>query len=216
MKSKVYLLFSLAFFFSACATGSQSAALYESQRGDIQRRHADAMIYSNSVADAMTALEFKKQFATEICEVKGDIKRAPKKVREACGNKWEQAFVAKLVERYTYADRESVTLKCKANPIQCKDPNTLENWARESHNSNVQKSESEKLAALNSWYAGAHAQEQQQRAAALQEYGNSMTNLSNQLQQQSRAPTMQPMQPMQQQQCNTRPDGFGGWRTECY
>jgi hypothetical protein len=60
-------------------------------------------------------------------------------------------------------------------------------------------------------------EEQQERSAAYQRMGAALTGMSNSMTQQSQYNQQQNMQmrPILDQECRSRPNGYGGWVTNC-
>ncbi|MCX5743024.1 MAG: hypothetical protein NT062_11065 [Proteobacteria bacterium] len=98
-------------------------------------RQACGMIVSEILND--TAI---KNFEDRVC----DGADTP-----ACGAIFADMFLARLRERYVYANWDRVLLHCRAYPIPCKSWHKLETWARESHNQAVRTWHDAAIAAVN-------------------------------------------------------------------
>jgi hypothetical protein len=84
-----------------------------------------------------------------------------------CGAKLWDMFIARLGERYVFADWKKVTTKCRAHPIECKTWSSIELWAMDSHNDGVKQWASEEFDETNKRYAAeferAYAEESERR-----------------------------------------------------
>jgi len=90
-------------------------------------------------------------------------------------------FVARLQDRYGFADWNWVINKCTAFPADCKQWSWIELWSIESHNDAVlewtQRAMAQTQAHYQAEYERAYAEEVDRRrrvGAALQAFGNSM------------------------------------------
>jgi hypothetical protein len=93
---------------------------------------------------------------------------------------WDM-FIARLEERYVFANWTEVANKCRAHPVECKQWSSVELWALMSHNDGVSAWASDALAATNQRYQAqleaAYQEERERRqrvGAALAAFGNAL------------------------------------------
>src|SRR5262249_31783605 len=91
-----------------------------------------------------SGLRVKQRCGMVVVEILADA-AISRFVREVCGGTdnpdcgqrlWEM-FVARLQERYAFANWGDVVNKCKAYPVECKQWIQIELWATNSHNEGV-------------------------------------------------------------------------------
>lgn len=86
---------------------------------------------------------------------------------ESCGKSYSKMFLARLTERYTFADWTAMLRKCDAYPVECRNWGNVERWALDTHNDEVIKRAQRAAEATNQRYV-----EAQQRAIAEQQESN--------------------------------------------
>jgi hypothetical protein len=86
---------------------------------------------------------------------------------ESCGKIYSKMFLARLTERYTFADWTVVVRKCDAYPVECRDWGKVERWTLDTHNDEVLKRAQRAAEATHQRYV-----EARQRAIAEQQESN--------------------------------------------
>jgi hypothetical protein len=131
-----------------------------------QRRVGDTDVLQpcGMVIAQLTANSSMQQFIAQVC---GGVDDA------ACLNRFEQMFLARLRDRYGFADWNEVSNKCTAYPVDCKQWSQIEFWTLESHNANVTKWGEAQMERTNEQYQAQFEQayveelEHRQRVAAV-------------------------------------------------
>jgi hypothetical protein len=72
--------------------------------------------------------KFRQRFVRRLCA---------DGVTEKCGKQYTDMFLARLTQRYTFADWQQLYLQCRAYPIECGEFITLEQWIVASHNTGL-------------------------------------------------------------------------------
>lgn len=67
-------------------------------------------------------------FAAKVCGLGAES------MDDACAAKFAEMWLARLEERYEFADLHALGRKCRAHPVECRDPAQLEMWWMASHN----------------------------------------------------------------------------------
>lgn len=97
----------------------------------MQRVHAGAAIVQQPcglvVAELSTDASLNR-FVTAVC---------PGVAPDECSKRFVQMFLARLGERYPYANWQVITQHCEAYPVDCRQWLTLESWVLESHNATL-------------------------------------------------------------------------------
>jgi hypothetical protein len=98
-----------------------------------------------------------------------------------CGKAHWEMFLARLQERYAFADWSWVLNKCKAYPVECKQWTWIELWATESHNEGVIGWTRSTMSQTNDRYQAAYdrayleeVEERRRVGAALSAFGSAM------------------------------------------
>ncbi len=88
-----------------------------------------------------------------------------------CAQQHQDMFLARLEERYAFANWGLVLNKCKAYPIECKRWMNIEFWATESHNEGVLEWARTAFAQSNEYYQAQYEQAYAEERERRQEIG---------------------------------------------
>jgi hypothetical protein len=76
----------------------------------------------------------------------------------ACESRYRDTFMARLEDRYAFADWNVVANKCRAYPVDCKDWFLVELWVLKSHNDGVSAWGRQQMEQANASYMAAYEQ----------------------------------------------------------
>lgn len=97
------------------------------------------------ITTKFNSTDYKKQFEEAICG-KPSSKNSPwlKLQQSKCDEKYNETFVAKLIETYKLGNGQELSIWCKANPIECSNRATYEEKAEVIRKDNRLKAENER------------------------------------------------------------------------
>jgi hypothetical protein len=113
----------------------------------INRAHDQAIVRPDSpyLVESFFKREHFEEFSKANC--KG-------KAMEFCEAEFKRELFDQLKGKYFSADLEVVKSRCSLGRLGCTDPRVIESWVRESHNTRVEISRSEKIPKIEEWRSG--------------------------------------------------------------
>lgn len=113
---------------------------------EVNRMHDESLIVETEsvIANEMTTSEYLNRYVEEVCHLSTNLEENTPEQNQECDTKLAITWRARLEARYFLADNLWLQKMCKMHPIDCKNPQ-IEQWARESHNTNLEQSRKQRL-----------------------------------------------------------------------
>lgn len=183
---------------TACAT-SPIDREHRSYRDKVDAEYEKAFVVEDApfVFNEMNSKEFRERFVASVCA-------RDKLDDQACARQMESAYEARMGLTYFAADGPAVFKKCDAYPVECKQGLPFEQWARESHNKRLTEWRDGHYKYIDSWREQAQAQKDAASRPDWGRIGAALTQMSQ---------TLSPKST--QTNCQTMPNGVGGFSTTC-
>lgn len=159
------------------------------------------------ILNEITAPEYMATFTSQVCGGVDD---------DACKTRHHDMFVARVEERYPYADYDAVARHCKAWPLKCQSARDLELNVLISHNRGVSYAANQRLAELQAQEQQAYEQAAEQRRVSEEAERAAEAERAEQRRQMWKAvgQAISDSQP-ERTNCTTTPTYGGGSRTNC-
>lgn len=140
-----------------------------------KEREQSLRIEAHPIAHEFAQTENLDKFSKEICGVE-DSKFPNQASRSACSAKYQDAFAYRLVENYSGANIRTINVWCRAHPIDCRNPENLEQQYKESADAATTTAQTRQEEAEDQRKADRRRRIFQALGAGLRSAGESMKN----------------------------------------